>query len=657
MAKALARTFVEIDAEQQLLDAKISKLKTTLPASLGQIGAQASRAMGIGLTALGAGTIAATAGLAKLAAGVVETNNLFTVSMAEMASAGEDWTGRLSDSLRLNEADVKRNLGVFNVMLKSMGLGTEEAFEMSKGLTSLTFDLASFFNLNPEDAFLKLQSAISGEIEPLRRLGVVINETALQEIALRQGLEGRVAMMDEATKVQLRMQAIMEQTTAAQGDMGRTINDTTNLGRGLVAQFQEWAQELGANLLPLIDSVLMKGLALVEMLRAWTSENAGLAKRILEVGAVLGVMASVIGPILLILPQIIAGFKALAVVAGLLSSPILAVGAAVALLGIAFLGLKGAQELLEVAKAPIEEISTTATSTAEAVVGANDIVITSNGEVIQSIRDVGGFWEKSSKTLADVSDQLQTSSRASTESIEEAMLAGKKFWEEQGIDVGLWAANVETETGRASQFYLDHQQALDTLKEFGKLTFESLAGIITGFGDFLGRVAFVAWEGLKAVGVGAMDALMEVGGVLIDFLGGDWTQAWEGTKDLMVSIWGTITGAVSSAWETIGRIMEFMASKFQFVIDLANKIPGVDIGGPGPAAGIPSLSVPGAGPAAAAGAVSATAGANVEMGGVSIVLNGVSGENLEGRVKEAAKILVEVIQRGTASDGASFAIV
>jgi hypothetical protein len=110
------------------------------------------------LPILGAGAAAT-----KLAMDAVESENLFEVAMGKMAGEARKWSVETSKALGLNEYNVRKNMATYNAMLTSMGLTSQESLKMSESLTQLSYDMASFYNLNPEEAFLKLRAGISGK--------------------------------------------------------------------------------------------------------------------------------------------------------------------------------------------------------------------------------------------------------------------------------------------------------------------------------------------------------------------------------------------------------------------------------------------------------------------------------------------------------------
>ena len=191
----------------------------------------------------------------KMAADVEESENLFVVSLGVMGDAVRQWSNEISDALGLNRFEVRKFISVFNNMLKAMGIGVEQAAEMSKSLSLLAFDMASFFNLKPDEAFLKLTAGITGEIEPLKRLGILINETAIKTFALKNGIIAEKEQLSEIQKVLIRFNLINEQTRDAQGDLARTINSTTNVFRTLKSLLSEVLVVLGNELIPIITQL------------------------------------------------------------------------------------------------------------------------------------------------------------------------------------------------------------------------------------------------------------------------------------------------------------------------------------------------------------------------------------------------------------------
>ena len=206
----------------------------------------------------------------------IEDLNLFTASMGEYAQEAQNYAEAVSEALGIDPGEFMRNQGVFNTIISGFGVASDKAYLMSKNLTQLGYDIASFFNISFEDAMQKLQSGISGELEPLRRLGYDLSVARLQEEALALGIEKKVSAMTQAEKSQLRYYAIMTQVTTAQGDMARTLNAPANQLRVLQAQVTQCARALGNIFIPALNAVLSYAIALAKVIRMIANSIASL---------------------------------------------------------------------------------------------------------------------------------------------------------------------------------------------------------------------------------------------------------------------------------------------------------------------------------------------------------------------------------------------
>lgn len=206
----------------------------------------------------------------------IEDLNLFTASMGKYAEEAQNYAEAVSEALGIDPGEFMRNQGVFNTIISGFGVASDKAYLMSKNLTQLGYDISSFFNISFEDAMQKLQSGISGELEPLRRLGYDLSVARLQEEALALGIEKKVSAMTQAEKSQLRYYAIMTQVTTAQGDMARTLNAPANQLRVLQAQVTQCARALGNIFIPALNAVLPYAIALAKIVRMLANSIASL---------------------------------------------------------------------------------------------------------------------------------------------------------------------------------------------------------------------------------------------------------------------------------------------------------------------------------------------------------------------------------------------
>ena len=188
----------------------------------------------------------------KEAANYEESLNLFSVTLGDKAEEANAWVEKFSNALYLDPSSVRQYMGSFNSLITGLGVGSDKAYIMSQNLTQLTYDLASFKNLDIDTAFRKLQSATSGEIEPLRNVGIALSEATLQELALSMGINKNVADMNEAEKAQLRYIQILKSSTEWQGDMGATLVTPANALRILRQQFTLLSRAVGSVFIPIL---------------------------------------------------------------------------------------------------------------------------------------------------------------------------------------------------------------------------------------------------------------------------------------------------------------------------------------------------------------------------------------------------------------------
>lgn len=218
-----------------------------------------------------------------IAQAVTESNkyqedlNLFTVALGQYADEAKEYAEYVSDIMGIDPAQWLRNQGIFNTLLTGFGDTAERAQLMSQNLTQLGYDLSSYANIPIEEAMLKLQSGISGELEPLRRLGYDLSQARLERTALNLGIKESVANMTQAEKAELRYYAIMTQVTTAQGDMARTLEAPANQLRILQAQLTQAARAIGNIFIPALNAILPYAIAVVQVIREIANALANLA--------------------------------------------------------------------------------------------------------------------------------------------------------------------------------------------------------------------------------------------------------------------------------------------------------------------------------------------------------------------------------------------
>ncbi len=205
-----------------------------------------------------------------------EAANLFGVSMKGLTGEASTFINKMETLLGIDPTEAMNNMATIQGLTTSFGMASDKAYVLSKNLTQLGYDLASLKNIPVAESFTKIQAAISGELEPIRRLGVDLSQARLQQELLNLGYSQSVSSLSQADKAVLRYIAIMKQTTDAQGDFARTINSPSNQIKILKAQLNSLARSVGSLLYPALKSILPPLIAAVELVKELVTGIASL---------------------------------------------------------------------------------------------------------------------------------------------------------------------------------------------------------------------------------------------------------------------------------------------------------------------------------------------------------------------------------------------
>ena len=204
----------------------------------------------------------------------IEDMNLFSVAMGKYAESARNYAQEVANVMGIDPGAWMRYQGVFQTLATGFGVAGDRAAVMSQQLTQLGYDISSFYNIDVENAMLKLQSGLSGELEPLRRIGYDLSQARLEAEALSLGIEKNFSDMTQAEKAYLRYYAILTQVTQAQGDMSRTLDAPSNQLRILKEQATQAARALGEIFIPALNAILPYAIAVMHVIRDLASEIA-----------------------------------------------------------------------------------------------------------------------------------------------------------------------------------------------------------------------------------------------------------------------------------------------------------------------------------------------------------------------------------------------
>lgn len=192
----------------------------------------------------------------ELGSDLAEVQNVVDVTFTTMSDKVNEFAKNAMTSAGLSETMAKRYVGTFGAMSKSFGFSEQQAYDMSTALTQLTGDVASFYNISQDLAYIKLKSVFTGETETLKDLGVVMTQSALDQYALANGYGKTTSAMTEQEKVALRFAFVQEQLSAASGDFIRTSDSWANQVRVMQLQLQSLKATVGQGLINIFTPVL-----------------------------------------------------------------------------------------------------------------------------------------------------------------------------------------------------------------------------------------------------------------------------------------------------------------------------------------------------------------------------------------------------------------
>lgn len=192
----------------------------------------------------------------ELGSDLTEVQNVVDVTFTTMSDKVNEFAKNAMTSAGLSETMAKRYVGTFGAMSKSFGFSEAQAYDMSTALTQLTGDVASFYNISQDLAYIKLKSVFTGETETLKDLGVVMTQSALDQYALANGYGKTTSAMTEQEKVALRLAFVQKQLSAASGDFIRTSGSWANQVRVMQLQLQSLKATVGQGLINIFAPVL-----------------------------------------------------------------------------------------------------------------------------------------------------------------------------------------------------------------------------------------------------------------------------------------------------------------------------------------------------------------------------------------------------------------
>lgn len=172
---------------------------------------------------------------------------------------------KASKSLGLNINDVMQYQAQIAQITNSTGQLGEVSIMAAKAMSMLSADMSSLTNTDLVQVQENFMSALNGQTRAVYKYGINLTSASLQQIAYNHGISESVAKMSMATKQQLRLIGMLEQSRVAWTDLAKTINQPANQLRMLQAGFANLGRTIGAIFLPALQAIypVLNGIVMV----------------------------------------------------------------------------------------------------------------------------------------------------------------------------------------------------------------------------------------------------------------------------------------------------------------------------------------------------------------------------------------------------------
>lgn len=543
----------------------------------------ATKALGaIGVAFSVAGAASFIKDCVSVASEVEEMQNKFDVVFQGMTDEVEAWAQSYSDAIGRNKNDIKTYLADQQNLLVGFGMTRQEGAELSKQMTTLALDLASFANLDETAAVNNMTKAVMGESEAAKALGAVLNDDTRARAMQAMGLSGTYEKLDQLTKMQVNYNAILAQSPDAIGDCERSLGSY----KSTVVQFQSKLKEIktlvGQFFMPTFQKVISFGAKGLTVLRDGVQKLNDFASKIGGAEKIIGVLGVTIGATLAIVnfQKISNGLKLIGKGLSNVNLKVFAIAAVVLMLAlivqdfIAFMngdnsvigalfekaGIDAdeARATIQKAWSTIKDfllsIWGTLQGAAQAIFGALSDWWAENGEAVKET--LLGIW----KAIVGAAKQIF------------GALSG--WWKENGAQV------MET----FSKLWEGIKQLCETLWNALVSAAQTIFGALKAFWDTWGSTIIAVFSILWNTLISLIQPFLDFLSAVIDFLAnvftGNWEGAWNAIKDMAAAAWEMLVTILSGAWDTIttiwGAVIDFFAGIFQGVWDvIVEKVTGI----------------------------------------------------------------------------------
>lgn len=269
----------------------------------------------------------------QTASDVEEMQSKMEVVFGESEDEIRQWAATQEEATGISELQWQEYATTLADTFKPMGFAQDEANAMSKEVTGLAVDLASFNNMETTEALDRLRGGLVGNHENLEAFGVMITQANLEE-KLEEMFGVGADAATEMQKAQARLQMVTEGTTDAQGDAARTSESWANQVRALKGQLRETGATIGQELMPVMKPLLSR-------LQGAVTWFSGLSSEVKQTIIVASGLAAALGPVLLTTGLLLSALGGAPAIMASVSSGLGALGGVVTSAGAAVTGFVG----------------------------------------------------------------------------------------------------------------------------------------------------------------------------------------------------------------------------------------------------------------------------------------------------------------------------
>lgn len=285
------------EAEQKVID-KTAALVKKLEESGSKLEKTGDKISGVGkkmTLGVTAPVIAAGAAIYKYSSDLTEAENKTKEVFKNMSSDVLEWSQTSLDKMGMARETALDAVSLYGGMATAMGLTRSKATDMSKSLTELSVDLASFHNTSLDQASTALKSIFTGETETLKNYGIVMTEANLKAYALSQGIKTNYTEMSQAEKVQLRYNFVLNASKDAIGDYGRNSGEAASQMKKLPEALKELATSFKENVEPTVTPIITAFNGAIVSFGKWSNTTKNFVTTTAVAIAALGPLVSIIG--------------------------------------------------------------------------------------------------------------------------------------------------------------------------------------------------------------------------------------------------------------------------------------------------------------------------------------------------------------------------